>query len=36
MAAEASRLAPSLGWTVVAGEYLHVGRGLLSERMALV
>jgi glycosyltransferase involved in cell wall biosynthesis len=36
MAAEASRLAPSLGWTVVAGEYLHVGQGLLSERLALV
>ncbi len=36
MAAEASRLAPSLGWTVIAGEYLHVGQGLLSERLALV
>jgi len=36
MAAEASRLAPSLGWTVVAGEYLHVGQDLLSERLALV
>ena len=36
MAAEASRLAPSLGWTVVAGEYLHLGQGLLSERLALV
>ena len=36
MAAEASRLAPSLGWSVVAGEYLHVGKGLLSERLALV
>jgi glycosyltransferase involved in cell wall biosynthesis len=36
MAAEASRLAPTLGWSVIAGEYLHVGQGLLSERMALV
>ena len=36
MAAEASRLAPNLGWTVIAGEYLHVGQGLLSERLALV
>jgi glycosyltransferase involved in cell wall biosynthesis len=36
MAAEASRLAPSLGWTVIAGEYLLVGQGLLSERLALV
>jgi glycosyltransferase involved in cell wall biosynthesis len=36
MAAEASRLAPSLGWTVIAGEYLRVGQGLLSERLALV
>jgi glycosyltransferase involved in cell wall biosynthesis len=36
MAAEASRLAPSLGWSVVAGEYLHVGKGLLSEHLALV
>lgn len=36
MAAEASRLAPSLGWTVVAGEYLRVGQGLLNERLALV
>jgi polysaccharide biosynthesis protein PslF len=36
MAAEASRLAPSLGWSVVAGEYLHVANGLLSKRLALV
>jgi glycosyltransferase involved in cell wall biosynthesis len=36
MAAEASRLAPSLGWSVVAGEYLHVGKGLLGEHLALV
>lgn len=36
MAAEASRLAPSLGWSVVAGEYLHLANGLLAERLALV
>jgi glycosyltransferase involved in cell wall biosynthesis len=36
MAAEASRLAPSLGWSVVAGEYLHVADCLLAERLALV
>ncbi len=36
MAAEASRLAPSLGWSVVAGEYLQVANGLISERLALV
>jgi polysaccharide biosynthesis protein PslF len=36
MAAEASRLAPSLGWSVVAGEYLDVANCLLAERLALV
>jgi polysaccharide biosynthesis protein PslF len=36
MAAEASRLAPSLGWSVVAGEYLQVANCLLAERLALV
>jgi len=36
MAAEASRLAPSLGWSVVAGEYLHLANHLLEERLALV
>jgi polysaccharide biosynthesis protein PslF len=36
MAAEASRLAPSLGWPVVADEYLTLANGLLSERLALV
>jgi glycosyltransferase involved in cell wall biosynthesis len=36
MAAEASRLAPGLGWSVVAGEYLHVANDLLSKRLALV
>lgn len=36
MAAEASRLAPSLGWSVVAGEYQYLAEGLLSDRLALV
>jgi glycosyltransferase involved in cell wall biosynthesis len=36
MAAEASRLAPSLGWSVVAGEYLQLADRLQAERMALV
>lgn len=36
MAAEASRLAPSLGWSVIAGEYLDVANHLLDERLALV
>ena len=36
MAAEASRLAPSLGWSVVAGEYLDLANSLLAERLALV
>jgi glycosyltransferase involved in cell wall biosynthesis len=36
MAAEASRLAPSLGWPVVAGQILSVANRLLTDRMALV
>ena len=36
MAAEASRLAPSLGWPVVAGEYRDLANRLLAERLALV
>jgi glycosyltransferase involved in cell wall biosynthesis len=36
MAAEASRLAPSLGWPVVAGKYLTLADRLLVERPALV
>jgi glycosyltransferase involved in cell wall biosynthesis len=36
MAAEAARLAPSLGWSVVAGEYVHLADLLLSERLSLV
>ncbi len=36
MAAEASRLAPSLGWSVVAGQYLRLANRLLADRLALV
>ncbi len=36
MAAEASRLAPGLGWSVVAGEYVDLADRLLSERLSLV
>ena len=36
MAAEASRLAPRLGWSVVAREYVHLADRLLSERLSLV
>jgi polysaccharide biosynthesis protein PslF len=36
MAAEAQRLAPSLGWPVVAGQYQRVAGRLLTERPALV
>ena len=36
MAAEASRLAPSLGWSVVAGQYLQLADRLFTERLALV
>ena len=36
MAAEASRLAPSLGWSVVADEYLHLADRLLTGQLALV
>jgi polysaccharide biosynthesis protein PslF len=36
MAAEASRLAPRLGWSVVASEYVHLADRLLSERLSLV
>jgi glycosyltransferase involved in cell wall biosynthesis len=35
-AAEASRLAPSLGWSVVASEYLQLADRLQAERLALV
>lgn len=35
MAAEASRLAPSMAWTVVAHTYLDLARTLLAERRAL-
>jgi glycosyltransferase involved in cell wall biosynthesis len=36
MEAEAHRLAPSLGWPVVAGHYLRAANRLLIERPALV
>ena len=36
MAAEASRLAPSLGWSVVADQYLQLADRLFTERLALV
>ena len=36
MGAEASRLAPSLGWPVVAGQILSLANRLLTERMSLV
>ena len=36
MAAEASRLAPSLGWSVIASQYLQLADRLLAERLALV
>jgi glycosyltransferase involved in cell wall biosynthesis len=36
MAAEASRLAPSLGWPVVAGAYLELANGLLATQSVLV
>ena len=36
MAAEAQRLAPSLGWSVVAGHYQRVADHLRTERSALV
>jgi polysaccharide biosynthesis protein PslF len=36
MAAEASRLAPSLGWSVVAGEYMQMANALLGKRLSLV
>jgi glycosyltransferase involved in cell wall biosynthesis len=36
MAAEATRLAPSMAWPVVAGAYLTLSHALLSEHAALV
>ncbi len=36
MAAEASRLAPSLGWSMIAGEYLRLADRLMTERLSLV
>ena len=36
MAAEATRLAPTMAWPVVAGAYLSMSRALLAHRAALV
>ncbi len=36
MAAEARRLAPTLGWPVVAGQYLQVADDLVAAQLALV
>jgi hypothetical protein len=36
MTAEASRLAPSLGWPVVAAAYLQLAGQLLTDRPVLV
>jgi hypothetical protein len=36
MAAEASRLAPSMGWSVVAGAYVALANRLLSKYPAPV
>jgi glycosyltransferase involved in cell wall biosynthesis len=36
MAREARRLAPGLGWSMIAGEYVHLANRLLVEQMSLV
>jgi polysaccharide biosynthesis protein PslF len=36
MAAEAARLAPTMAWPVVAGQYVDLAAGVLAERPALV
>ena len=36
MAAEASRIAPGLGWSMIAGEYLRLADRLMTERLSLV
>jgi polysaccharide biosynthesis protein PslF len=36
MAAEASRIAPSLAWSNIAGEYLRLADRLMTERLSLV
>ena len=36
MATEARRLAPSMAWSVVAGEYLRLAHRLIAQRSALV
>jgi glycosyltransferase involved in cell wall biosynthesis len=36
MAAEASRIAPSLGWATIAGEYLRLADQIMTDRLSLV
>jgi glycosyltransferase involved in cell wall biosynthesis len=36
MAAEASRLAPSLGWSMIAGEYVRIADQIVAGRLSLV
>jgi polysaccharide biosynthesis protein PslF len=36
MSAEASRIAPSLGWSNIASEYLQLADRIMTERMSLV
>jgi hypothetical protein len=36
MAAEARRLAPSMGWPVAATEYLALARRVVADRAAMV
>ena len=36
MAAEASRIAPSLGWSTIAGEYLRLADQIMTDRLSLV
>jgi glycosyltransferase involved in cell wall biosynthesis len=36
MAAEASRIAPSLGWSTIAGEYLRLANHIMTDRLSLV
>jgi len=36
MAAEASRIAPSLGWSTIAAEYLRLADQIMTDRLSLV
>ncbi len=36
MAAEASRIAPSLAWSTIAGEYLRLADQIMTDRLSLV